>query len=334
MKYKPPNLFFMDKYLLVSHDNHNPYFNLAQDEYLLKRKDGFYICFWINSPAVIVGANQNTLQEVNLSYTQNNGIKVVRRLTGGGAVYHDLNNICYTVIGPYDSGIDNYKRFTTPIINYLKTLGVDAEFAGRNDILVNGRKVSGNAQTVYGDRILHHGTLLFKTDVDVLTNALKANKLKMESKGIKSVRARVANIYDLLPEKMTTQEFLDGLLEFFRLTCEDYILTEDDIKGITALAEQKYSTFEWNIGRSPKGNNRFDGRFKFGTITITFDTVDGKIENAEIFGDFFSQKDVSILANSLNGIKFSYQDVLDALKEVDEYISGANAKEITDKIFS
>lgn len=324
----------MDKYYLISHDNHNPYFNLAQDEYLLKQKDGYYICFWINSPAVIVGVNQNTLQEVNLSYTQKNGIKVVRRLTGGGAVYHDLNNICYTVIGPYDSGVDNYKRFTTPIINYLKTLGITAEFSGRNDILVDGKKISGNAQTVHGNRILHHGTLLFKTDVDVLTNSLKANKLKMESKGIKSVRSRVANIYDLLEEKLSTQEFLNGLLEFFRLTCEDYILSEEDIKGINTLANEKYSTFEWNIGRSPKGDNRFEGRFNFGSLILTFDTIDGKIQNAEIFGDFFSQKDISRLANSLNGARFTYAEVLVALKDIGEYILGANASEISEKIFS
>lgn len=331
--HKPPNYFIMEKYYLTTHNIHDPYFNIASDEYLLKHKEGYYIYFWINSPAVIVGVNQNTLQEVNLNFTEENGIKVVRRLTGGGAVYHDLNNICYSVVGPYDSKIDNYKRFTAPVINYLNTLGVNAEFAGRNDILVNGRKISGNAQTIYKDRILHHGTLLFNTDMNVLSLALKANKLKMESKGIKSVRSRVANIYDLLPKKMATQEFLDGLMDFFMQTCEDYVFTQDDLDGINELVKNKYSLYEWNVGKSPVGKNRFDGRFRFGTISVNFDTIDGKIQNAEIFGDFFALKNVSELAQRLNGTKFTYKDVSNALSCADEYILDACGKDIAEKMF-
>ena len=145
-------------YKFITHDNHNPYFNLASEEYLLKVKGGYYFYLWINSPSVIVGINQNTLQEVNLGFTERNGIKVVRRLTGGGAVYHDLNNICYTVIAPYDENVDNYKKFTAPVIEYLNSLGVKAEFSGRNDITVDGKKISGNAQTVHNGTIMHHGT--------------------------------------------------------------------------------------------------------------------------------------------------------------------------------
>ncbi len=324
----------MDKFYFITHDIHDPYFNIASDEYLLKQKDGYYIYLWINSPAVIVGLNQNTLQEVNTAFTEKNGIKVVRRLTGGGAVYHDLNNICYTVIAPYDSKTDNYIKFTAPVIKYLSTLGVQAEFAGRNDILVDGKKISGNAQTIYKNRILHHGTLLYNTDMSVLGDALKANKLKTESKGIKSVRARVQNIYDLLPQKMSTQEFYAGLCRYFRETCEEYVLTKEDIAAIEKLKKEKYSTYEWNIGKSPKGKSRFDGRFSFGTITITFDTENGIIENAEIHGDFFSHNDVSILAEKLNGKRMSYSDVKEALKDASEYIVNADGNEIAEKMFS
>lgn len=324
----------MEKYYLITHDIHDPYFNIASDEYLLKQKDGYYIYFWINSPAVIVGVNQNTLQEVNLNFTEKNGIKVVRRLTGGGAVYHDLNNICYSVVGPYDSKIDNYKRFTSPVISYLKSLGVNAEFAGRNDILANGRKISGNAQTIYKDRILHHGTLLFNTDMKVLSQALKSNKLKMESKGIKSVRSRVANIYDLLPQKISTQEFLSGLVDFFRQACQDYVFDKNDLDCINELVKNKYSLYEWNVGKSPVGKNRFDGRFRFGTVSLSFDTIDGKIQNAEIFGDFFAVKDVSELAQRLNGKKFTFLDVAEALSCANEYILDACGKDIAESIFS
>ena len=324
----------MEKFLFLTHDNTNPYFNIASEEYLLTKKKESYIYLWINSPAVIVGTNQNTLQEVNLSYTEEKGIKTVRRLTGGGAVYHDLNNLCYTVIAPYNGEENTYKRFTAPVIEYLNSLGVKAEFAGRNDILVNGKKISGNAQTVKCGRIMHHGTLLFNTDMSVLEGALKPNKLKIESKGIKSVRARVANISELLSEKISIEEFKNGLAEFFKKTCGEYAFTKEDLLNIDKLVEEKYSTFEWNIGRSPKGKNRFDGRFDFGTITMTFDTETGVISNAEIFGDFFSKKDINEFAQKLNGVKFTLEELTKAFSSIDEYVLGANGKDIVNKVFS
>lgn len=324
----------MEKFLFITHDNVNPYFNIASEEYLLTKKKESFIYLWINSPAVIVGTNQNTMQEVNLSYTEEKGIKTVRRLTGGGAVYHDLNNVCYTVIAPYNGEENTYKRFTSPVIEYLNSLGVKAEFAGRNDILVDGKKISGNAQTVKGGRIMHHGTLLFNTDMSVLEGALKPNKLKIESKGIKSVRARVTNILDVLPKKISVEEFKKGLADYFKKSCEEYSFTEEDLSNINKLVEEKYSTYEWNIGKSPKGKNRFDGRFDFGTITMTFDTENGVISNAEIFGDFFSKKDIKEFAKKLNGVKFTLEDLTKAFLGIDEYVAGANGKDIANKVFS
>ncbi len=318
----------------ITHDIHDPYFNLASEEYLLKVKGGYYFYLWINSPSVIVGVNQNTLQEVNLGYTERNGIKVVRRLTGGGTVYHDLNNVCYTVIAPYEDGVDNYKKFTAPVIEYLNSLGVKAEFSGRNDITVDGKKISGNAQTVYDGRIMHHGTLLFNTDMNILGDALKENKLKMQSKGIKSVRARVTNIYDCLPVKMPVSEFYKGLCEKFKSSCTPYTFDQNDIDNINKLVKEKYSDYAWNVGRSPKGQSRFDARFDFGTMTLTFDVVSGLIQNAEIFGDFFTVKSIKPLCEGLNGIKFTFESVYKALSNVHEYIRGADAKTITEKIFS
>lgn len=323
----------MDKFLFLTHENTDPYFNLASEEYLLKHKKEYFIYLWRNAPAVIVGVNQNALQEVNSEYTISHGIKVVRRLTGGGAVYHDLNNLCYTVIAPFCENTDAYREFTAPVIEYLNSLGVNAEFSGRNDITVDGKKISGNAQTVSGDRIMHHGTLLFDTDMNALSSALKPNKLKMESKGIKSVRARVANIKDYLPN-ITVERFKNGLSEHFRKTCDEYVLTDKDISEINALVESKYSRYEWNIGRSPKGKNLFEYKFPFGVFSFSFDTVDGKIENADITGDFFSAYDVKVFANSLNGVKFVKADILSAFKNVGEYINGASAEEIADKLFS
>lgn len=323
----------MDKFLFLTHDFTDPYFNLASEEYLLKHRKEYFIYLWINAPAVIVGVNQNTVQEVNLDYTTSHGIKVVRRQTGGGAVYHDLNNLCYTVIAPFRENVDNYRRFTAPVIEYLNTLGVKAEFSGRNDIVIDGKKISGNAQTVSGGRIMHHGTLLFDTDMNALTYALKPNKLKTESKGIKSVRARVTNIKQYLPD-MTVEEFKNGLKEYFKKTCEEYVLTENDIAEIDKLVRDKYSRYEWNIGRSPKGKNLFEYKFPFGILSFSFDTVEGKIENADISGDFFSVGDIKEFASTLDGVKFTKNDVAAAFQPISGYIKGANADEIIDKLFS
>ena len=273
----------MEKFYFITHDNHDAYFNLASEEYLLKQKDGFYFYLWINAPAVIVGTNQNAVAEVNLSYVQENGIKVVRRLTGGGAVYHDNGNLCYTVIAPYNGVDDYYKKFTAPVIEYLKSMGVNAVFGGRNDILIDGKKISGNAQTVYKDRIMHHGTILFDTDTSVLSKALNPSKLKLQSKGIKSVRSRVVNVKEYLPD-FSVERFKDGLKARYLLASEEYTFTDEDIKNIEKLVDEKYSRYEWNIGRSPKGKTTFERKFDFGILNLSFDIVNGCVEQVKAVG--------------------------------------------------
>ena len=321
------------KFQFITHQNHEPYFNLASEEYLLKQKEGFYLYLWINAPSVIIGVNQNAFKEVNLNFTEQNGIKVVRRLTGGGAVYHDLNNINYTIIAPYHESENLYKEFSKPVIEYLSSLGLNAEFSGRNDILVEGKKISGNAQTVYNGRVMHHGTLLFDTDTSVLASALNPNKLKIESKGINSVRSRVTNIKDCLKKPITVEEFLIGLSKVFLKDATRYEFTEQDIKAINKLRNDKYSTYQWNIGRSPKGSVVFENKFDFGILTLSFDLKDGVIDNADIHGDFFSKKDISILIKTLNGIRFEKNELLLALNDIGDYIVGANPIDVINKIF-
>ncbi len=322
----------MEKFYLLTHQNHDAYFNLASEEFLLKHKEDYFIYLWINQPAVIVGVNQNTIEEVNLDYTEKEGIKVVRRLTGGGAVYHDENNICYTVIAPYIEGENNYKKFATPVIEYLNSLGIKAEFSGRNDITVDGKKISGNAQTVWKDRLMHHGTLLFSTNFDALSNSLKPNKFKIESKGIKSVRARVTNIGEYL-KNTSCEEFYQGLINHLGGSLEKYDFSEDDLAKIQKLADEKYSKYEWNVGYSPKGKITFTERFSFGTLTINFDTEKGRIENASITGDFFSLKPISEFCQKLNGVEMKKEKVIECFSQIGEYILGANGLEIAEKLF-
>ncbi len=315
----------------ITHNNTNPYFNLASEEYLLKQTKDYYIYLWTNAPSVIVGVNQNAIEEVNLSYTKENDIKIVRRMTGGGAVYHDLGNLCYTVIAPYNESENAYQRFTAPVLEYLKELGLNAEFSGRNDILVDGKKISGNAQTVYKDRVMVHGTLLFDSDVSVLEKALKPNKLKMQSKGIKSVRSRVMTLKDKF--NMSLSEFRKGLENKFLAFSEPYYFTESDLTEIEKLVKDKYSTEEWNIGYSPKGSITFEQKFNFGVFNFTFNVLDGKVQNACIYGDFFEKKPIKEFALNLNGISFNFVQLSKAFSNIGDYIDTAKGEDVVKKLF-
>ena len=323
----------MKNFKFISSNITDPYFNIASEEYLLKNTSDFYIYLWKNSPAVIIGNNQNTLIEVNLKKAEEKGVKVVRRLTGGGAVYHDLNNVCYTIIAPYNKEENSYELFTKPVIDYLNGLGVKACFSGRNDITVNGKKISGNAQVIYKDRIMHHGTLLFNSDLTFLSEVLIENNLKIQSKGIKSIRQRVTNIKEHLPNDFTISNFYEGLSKHLKKDFNSYEFTKTDIEEINKLKEEKYKSYEWNVGKSPKGSTRFDYRFSFGTVNLTFDLVGGIIENAEIFGDFFTLKTIDELISNLNGKRYCKKEIGSALCDINEYIKGATVEEIVDVLF-
>ena len=324
----------MQNFKFIRSDITDPQFNIASEEYLLKHTDGYYVYLWQNSPSVIVGSNQNTLLEVNLKKAEELGVKTVRRLTGGGAVYHDLGNICYTIIAPYAENVNAFRIFSEPLIAFLQTLGITAEFSGRNDVLIDGKKISGTAQVVYKDKVLHHGTILFDTDLTVLGELLTANKLKTESKGVKSVKSRVTNVKNYLKTDTSVNEFFNALCAFFSENLKEYKFTNKDNLEINNLVNEKYSTYEWNIGYSPKGKTRFDGRFSFGTLTLTFDLIDGFIDNAEIFGDYFAKGDIKPLAEKLNGKTFTKTDFEKALEGVEDIIDGASSKEIANKIFN
>ena len=222
----------------IVNTSNDPAYNIALEAYAFRElvnEDELFI-LWINRPAIIVGKHQNTIQEINKEYTDAHGIKVVRRLSGGGAVYHDLNNLNYTIISnKADEGAFDFKTFSQPVIATLADLGVKAEFTGRNDLEIDGKKFCGNAQAYYKGRMMHHGCLLFDVDMSVLGQALKVSKDKIESKGVKSVRARVTNIVDELPEKITVNEFSDKILEKMKEFYPDmteYVLSEDELAKI------------------------------------------------------------------------------------------------------
>lgn len=330
---------------VIIHDHTDPHFNLAAEEYLLAHEIQDVFMLWRNDNAVVIGKNQNTWAEVNVPFTEENGITVVRRLSGGGAVFHDLGNVNFTFITAHDParGID-FRPFVDPIIRALATLGVQAEADGRNDIVVNGAKISGNAQCVHRlpdgtERLLHHGTLLFGADLSRLTEALRVSPEKIRSKGIASVRERVTNLRDVpgFPRDMTVQDFMAHLART-AVSGEATLspLTDAEIDGIRALRDEKYATWAWNFGASLRHDTENTIRFPFGTIHASYTAVGGKIESIRLFGDYFGQRPVAELESALIGTPLrrdAVADVLAALPApVDAYIRGAAADDIVSLI--
>ncbi|WP_449539362.1 lipoate--protein ligase [Ferdinandcohnia sp. Marseille-Q9671] len=301
---------------------HDPQINLAIEEFALKNLDinETYLLFYINEPSIIIGKNQNTIEEINTQYVEENGIKVVRRLSGGGAVYHDLGNLNFSFITKDDGeSFHNYKKFTEPVVEALHKLGVNAQLSGRNDIEAEGRKISGNAQFSTKGRMFSHGTLMFDSEIDHVVSALKVKKDKIESKGIKSVRSRVANISEFLTEKITIEEFRKILLQYIFKTDGDipeYVLTEEDWKKIHEISKERYQNWDWNYGKSPKFNLQHTHRFPVGSIDVRLEVQKGIIENCKIYGDFFGVGDVEEIETLLIGKRYEKSELQKALADV------------------
>lgn len=321
--------------IIYRNNNLDPYFNLAAEEYLIDNSTEPVFMLWRNAPAVIIGKNQNAYAEVNEKYLRENSIALVRRLTGGGAVFHDPGNVNFTFIVD-ESGAEklDFARFTKPLINALADMGVNAELSGRNDIVLSdGRKISGNAQCVRNGKIMHHGTLLFSADLSHVSAALKPDPDKIKSKGINSVRSRVANIADVCPVKMDVGGFIDFIES--RVKGESRVFSEEQIGGINKLVSEKYSTWEWNWGRSKQYSFTRKKYFPFGLVSVELDTDRGRIADISIRGDFFGKGNVSLLENALTGQKYEYANVSEILGKINvpDIISGALAGDILGLMF-
>ena len=315
----------------------DPYFNLAAEEYAMDRFDRDVFMLWRNAPAIIVGRHQNTLAEINPDYVRERNLPVVRRLSGGGAVFHDLGNLNFTFIA---GGADahrtevDFRRFTQPIIEALQQLGVDARFEGRNDLTIDGRKFSGNAEYVHRGRILHHGTLLFSARMADVAAALRPDPAKFADKAVKSVRSRVTNISEHLPRPMTVAAFRDYLMEYVMTGtpgAEAHAFTAEDLAAIDHLRDTKYATWEWNFGHSPRYNFSKRARTPGGTVEATIEVTDGIIRAAHFYGDYFTRGDPAELAAALVGTPHRE----DALRErlntlaVERYFVNVTAEDLT-----
>lgn len=301
----------------------DPAVNLALEEYALKqiRTGEDFLLFYINEPSIIIGKNQNTVEEINAAYVKEHGIHVVRRLSGGGAVYHDLGNLNFSFITNDDGqSFHNFRKFTEPVVQALHSLGVDAQLTGRNDIQVGERKISGNAQFVTKGRMFSHGTLMLASEIENVVAALNVSLDKIKSKGVKSIRSRVANISEFLAEPITMEEFKRKLLVsiFGGEDIPEYELSEADWAAVRQLADERYRSWDWNYGKSPAFNIRKTGRLEgIGTFDVRLDVAGGVIAGVAIYGDFFGAEDAAEFADRLRGIRYEEDEVRKLLEDVE-----------------
>jgi len=325
--------------LCIFHGETDPAFNLAAEEYLLKRCQEDIFMLWRNANAVIVGKHQNTLSEINTPYVREKGIRVVRRMSGGGAVFHDLGNLNFTfIMEGHEGHLVDFRKYTAPILEVLQQLGVAARFEGRNDLTIDGMKFSGNAEHVWKNRVLHHGTLLFSSELSDLAGALQSKPEKFHDKGVKSVRSRVTNISSHLPEPMDVLAFGERIMDHIRKTYADavsYSYTAADLEQIGKLRREKYDTWEWNYGYSPEYNYVQSMRTAGGTVELRMVVTRGVIAELQFYGDFFSLRDPDELKQMFAGCRHdsgSIGRVLDSFS-VEEYFAGVSRDELEGLFF-
>lgn len=323
---------------IIRHET-DPYFNLAAEEYVLKNFERDTFMLWRNEPSIIVGKHQNTLAEINADYVKENKIKVVRRLSGGGAVFHDLGNLNFTFIASGENHqLVDFRKFTQPILEVLQKLKIEARFEGRNDLTIKGRKFSGNAEHVYKNRVLHHGTLLFSAIMADLSSALKVDPDKFQDKAVKSVRSRVTNISEHLKEPLTVLEFRELILKHVMEStpgAELYSFTESDIAAISKLRNEKYTSWEWNFGYSPKYNFRKAVKTNGGKLEVTLEVNNGIIEKARFYGDYFNKADPAEIESALSGTAHNEEAIREKLAgfQIPEYFLNVSSEELITSLF-
>ncbi len=326
--------------LLVDNENiTDPRVNLAIEEHLLRnvRSDEPMLLFYINEPSVIIGRNQNSLEEIDPVYVKAQNIHVVRRLSGGGAVYHDLGNLNFSFVTPGKESLHDFARFTGPVVKVLQNLGVDAELVGRSDIFAGKKKISGNAQFASSGRMFSHGTLLFDTNIEHMLLALNPRQVKIESKAVQSVRNFVTNIRELLPEKIDIQQLKQAIVEGVtaREALDHYPLSAADWDQISQISAQRYDNWEWNIGRSPKFNLQKSEQTEVGKIDLRIDVSQGSIQAIKIYGSFAGKRDVAELEVRLVGVRYEPKALAAALSDIDVtlFFGGLSTAEFLDLLY-
>lgn len=325
--------------LCISSENTDPYFNLASEEYLLKCCNEDIFLLYRNIPSIVVGKHQNTLAEINLSLVQEKKLKVARRISGGGTVFHDLGNLNFAFITEGKEGeLVNYHRFTLPVIEAMGGMGLDIRLGKRNELLLGNLKISGTASHVYKQRVLHHGTLLFSSDIEAMAAALNVQPERYTDRAVKSIRSEVTNIRDHLVDKMDITDFQNRIYNHIFNTmdaAENYKYSEHDRKEINKLRNSKYAKWVWNFGYSPKYQFSKNLKFNAGNINLHMNVDKGIIQEVNFEGDFMSGKDIHMLEKLLVGIIHDPETLRLRLSgiQVADYISGLDNEELLSGMF-
>lgn len=317
----------------------SPYFNFALEYYLMTEKeleDDTIFMFWRTRPTLMIGKFQNTIEEINQKYVEENNINVVRRMSGGGTIYTDMNGWQFTFINKNykGTGID-FNEFTKPIIKALENQGINAYFNKRNDLLINGRKFSGNAQYIKNGSRLHHGSILFDTDIEAMVKSITVAEDKIISKGIKSVRERVTNISEHLDKDINALAFKEIMLEsLLKDTKKIYTLTREDLDRVNKISKEIFESWNWNYGASPKFNITKSTRYSGGKVEFKINVDKGIIKDVFIHGDFFGEGELEDISKILSGCRYSKEAVKEAINGVDieKYFYKISKEEILDCI--
>jgi lipoate-protein ligase A len=298
--------------LCIHLKNTDPFFCLAAEEYLLKNFSEDIFLLWQSEDTVVVGKHQNLLAEINYPFVRENNITVARRISGGGTVFHDAGNVNFAYIKNVNSPAEiSFKQFTAPVVNALAKLDLTVTTSGRNDLLIEGLKISGNAEHVYKNRVLHHGTLLYSSNLENLGKAIKVVPGRYESKAVQSNRSPVTNISSFLKSEMHIDEFIRFLLDFQieKEKARFYELTKTDIQNIQQLSEEKFKTWEWNFGYSPKYTFQNKTEIEGKEVEVKLRTAKGIINEIKVEGDYFSEKINRQVAENLLGKRHFFEDI-------------------------
>jgi lipoate-protein ligase A len=316
----------------------NPHFNLALEQYIFDcfDRERDYCMLWRNRNAIIVGKFQNTAAEINAAYVKKHGIHVVRRLSGGGAVYHDAGNVNFSfIVGTGTPAAFDFAFFCRPVLKALASLGVQAEINGRNDMTIDGRKFSGNAQYYKRGRVMHHGTILYDSDLSVVAEALAVPEDKIASKGVKSVKSRIINVKSCMPDDIPVERFMTALKDalFREIPMLPRDLSSEELQGVLALQREVYDTWEWNYGVSPAYSIHREKRIEgCGRVEIHMNVEKGVITDIAFFGDYFGNTDSVELADLLRGLRLERSELRAVLSgvAVGDYFHNLDAGQLLD----
>ena len=304
--------------IYVNTNSKNVFYNFGAEMYFADKKDlsDTVFLFWQTSPTLMTGKYQNPFEEIDTAYAREKNITVVRRNSGGGTIYTDEGGWQFSFIDRSANSDISFAEYMKPVVDALVRLGVPAERSGRNDILAGGRKFSGNAQYKTDNATVHHGSLLFSTDIEEMVRATTVDEYKFTSKSIKSVKDRVVNLCEFAPGGMTSEAFGEYMVKEILREGSEYFITEEDDREIKALAKEFFAVPERIYGLTPRFSVKEKGRFKGGSVQVEVDVKKGKIAALNITGDFFSSKEVAFIAQNMIGCPYEKQAVTEKFKQL------------------